>query len=406
MQTPRLADRRAASGCLWDACEALLGSHADPEALPRALDSLLAAFDCDGVALHAVGPQGRLEPWCARGDWQGAVGDLRECIGVPLFRGRERVGALDLRGRKSQRWTPDHQSLVRTASGALGAALGARLELDRLRRAPGRDAITGLADGKAFQQRLLEEFGRAQRSGVPLAMVTLDLDHFGALNARYGKPAADQVLAECALVLKVALRDGDFLARLSGDQFGVLLPDCDLAPARRLAERLRHAPGRDAVTGLADGKAFQQRLLEEFGRAHMNGVPLAVVTIDLDHFAALNGRYGQPAGDPVLAECALVLKVALRDGDFLARLSGDEFGVILPDCDLAPARRLAERLRHAIEEHRFARAGKLSCSAGVAASPRDGLDATELLSASEQALGLAKKAGRHRTASNGPSHTH
>lgn len=299
-RVPRPGDRRAASGCLWDACEALLASQADPEALPRALDSLLAAFDCDGVALHAIGPQGRLEPWSARGNWQATVRDLRECIGVPLFRGRERVGALDLRGKRGQRWGPDQYSLVRTASGALGAALGARLELERLRRAPGRDAVTGLADAKAFHQRLLEEFSRAQHGGTPLA----------------------------------------------------------------------------------------------------------VVTIDLDHFAALNTRYGHPAGDQVLAECALVLKVALRDGDFLARLSGDEFGVVLPDCDLAPARRLAERLRHSIEEHRFARAGRLSCSAGVASAPRDGLDPTELLSASEQALGVAKKSGRHRTAASGPAHTH
>jgi len=297
---PRGLDRRAASGCLWNACEALLASHADPEALPRSLDSLLAAFGCDGVALHAVGIQGRLEPWCARGRWQATPGDLRECIGVPLFRGRERVGALDLRGRKGQRWRPEQQSLVRTASGALGAALGARLELERLRRAPGRDSVTGLADAKAFHQRLLEEFSRAQRGGTPLA----------------------------------------------------------------------------------------------------------VVTIDLDRFAALNARFGRPAGDQVLGECALVLKVTLRDGDFLARLGGDEFGVVLPDCDLAPARRLAERLRHAIEEHRFARAGRVSCSAGVASTPRDGLDATELLSAAEQALGIAKKSGRHRTAASGPAHTH
>lgn len=293
-------NRRAASGCLWDACEALLSSHADPAALPRALDSLLAAFDCAGVALHVVGLQGRLEPWCARGEWQAVTGDLRECMGVPLLRGRERVGALDLRGRRGQRWRPEQQSLVRTAAGALGAALGARLELERLRRTPGRDAVTGLADSKAFQQRLLEEFGRSQRSGLPLSVVTIDLDHFGALDARYGRPT----------------------------------------------------------------------------------------------------------GDAVLAECALVLKVALRDGDFLARLAGDQFGVVLPDCDLAPARRIAERLRHAIEDHRFARAGKLTCSAGVAASPRDGLDGTELLAAAEQALGLAKKAGRHRTAANAPANTH
>ena len=300
LEVPRGADRRAASGCLWNACEALLVSGGDPEALPRALDALREVFDCDGVALHAVGPEGGLEPWCARGDWTDVPGDLRECLGVPLFHGRERVGALDLRGRRGQRWRPDQHALVRTASGALGAALGARLELERLRRAPGRDAVTGLPDAKAFHQRLLEEFARAQRGGTPLAVVTLDLDHFGAIVSRYGQASADQVLAECALVLKLALREGDVLARLEADRFGVLLPDCDLAPARRLSERLRHS----------------------------------------------------------------------------------------------------------LEEHRFSRAGRLSCSAGVASTPRDGLEATELLAAAEQALGIAKKSGRRRTATSGPAHAH
>lgn len=299
-EVARAGDRRAASGCLWDACAAILGSQSDAQALPRALDSLMTAFTCAGVSLHVVGPQGRLEPWCARGEWESATGDLRECMGVPLFRGRERIGALDLRGRKGQRWTPEQLALVRTASGAIGAALGSRLELDRLRRAPGRDPVTGLPDNKSFHQRLLEEFGRSQRTGQPLA----------------------------------------------------------------------------------------------------------VVTLDLDHFAGINSKYDRGTGDQVLAECALVLKVALRDGDLLARLAGNEFGIILPDCDLAPARRLAERLRHSVEEHRFARVGALTCSAGVAASPRDGLDPTELLSAAEQALGLAKKAGRRRTAATGPAHTH
>lgn len=300
VEAPRRDDRRAASGCLWDACEALLASLSDPQALPQALDSLRSAFDCDGVALHALAPDGQLEPWCARGEWQSVAGDLRECIGTPLFRGRERVGALDLRARKGQRWSPDQLALVRTASGALGAALGARLELGRLRSAPGRDPVTGLADTRAFHARLVEEVARSQRTGQPLAVIALDLDHFGALNERYGR--------EC--------------------------------------------------------------------------------------------------GDQVLAEAALVLKVALREGDLLSRLAGDEFAVVLPDCDLAPARRLAERLRHALEEHRFARAGQISCSAGVASSPRDGLDSTELLASAEQALGLAKKAGRRRTAQSGPGHTH
>ena len=298
--TPARADRRAASGCLWDACEALLSSHAEPEALERALDALLRAFDCDGVALHARSAEGEFEPWCARGDWERKPGDLREAMGVPLFCGRERVGALDLLARQGQRWRPEQISLVRTASGALGAALGARLELDHLRRQPGRDPITGLADARTFHHRLVEEMGRAEQSGQPLA----------------------------------------------------------------------------------------------------------VVTLDLDFFAAINDKFGDATGDQVLAECALVLRLALREGDFVARVGGDEFGVLLPDCDLAPARRLAERLRHALEGHRFPRVGTLSVSAGVASAPRDGMDPTELLGAAERALGLAKKAGRHRTAASGPTQTH
>jgi len=296
----RAGDRRAASSCLWDACEALLSTTADESALERALDALLAAFDCDGAALHARSEDGELETWCARGDWEREPGDLREAMCVPLQRGRERVGALDLLARRGQRWRPEQRSLVRTASGALGAALGARLELDRFRRQPGRDEVTGLADARAFHQRLVEEMGRAEEAGEPVAIVTLDLDHFAAVNA----------------------------------------------------------------------------------------------------------KFGEPAGDAVLAESAMVLKLALREGDLVARLEGDAFGVLLPDCDLAPARRLAERLRHAIEQHRFPRVGLVSVSAGVASSPRDGLDPTELLTAAERALGLAKKGGRHRTAASGPSQSH
>src|SRR6266487_2917313 len=80
-------ERRRLSGSLWAACEALL-SAPDPHAFNRALDQLGAAFECDGVALYAVGPSGALEPWCARGDWRPTPGDLRDCMSVPLFRNR------------------------------------------------------------------------------------------------------------------------------------------------------------------------------------------------------------------------------------------------------------------------------------------------------------------------------
>lgn len=288
----QIAERRRASRSLWAACEALLGAPHDPGALPRALDMLREAFQCESVALYALGSGGAMELACARGPWESAPGDLRPCFSVPLLRGRERVGTLDLRGRPGQRLRPSQIGLIRTAAGTLGAALGARLEL----------------------------------------------------------------------------------------------------------ERLRHQPGRDAVTGLPDAGAFAARLEEEMVRARRHGVPLSILAVDLDHFGALNERYGRESGDAVLAEAAVLLKLTLREGDVLGRLGGDQFGAILPETDLAAAVRCADRLRRAIESHRFPRVAAVSASAAVAASPRHGLDSAELTGHLERALTVAKKSGRRRVA--------
>ena len=247
-----------------------------------------------------MGAGGELEPWCARGTWRTAAGDLRSCLSVPLRRGGERVGTLDLLGRAGRPFQPSQMSLIRTAAGALGAALGARLELQRLRSMPGRDPLTGLPDAPAFQGLLESEMSRARRHGVPLGLALVDLDHFGALNARYGRPAGDGVLAEAALVLRLALRESDVLARVGDDQFGVLLPETDLAPAQRCGERLRHA----------------------------------------------------------------------------------------------------------LEEHHFTRVGRISASIGVTASPRGGVEGVELLASGDQALALAKKSGRRRVAAFESSAVH
>jgi len=283
--------RRRASHSLWAACEALLS--AEPRAMVRALDALAEAFACDGVAIHALAPEGTLDPLCARGDWQRRVGDLRACLSVPLVRGSERIGTLDLLAGPKARWSTSQLSLVKTAAGALGAALGARLELQRLRNAPGRDPVTGLPDGAMFRGRVGEELARALRQADPVGLVMIDIDHFAALDARHGRAAGDRVLAEAALVLRLALRESDVVGRLGGDQFGVLLPDTDLVASRRVAERLLRA----------------------------------------------------------------------------------------------------------LEEHRFEGAGRLSASAGVVCAPRHGPDTLSLLEAADRALEIAKKSGRRRVRS-------
>ncbi|HEY6867797.1 MAG TPA: GGDEF domain-containing protein, partial [Candidatus Eisenbacteria bacterium] len=174
--------------------------------------------------------------------------------------------------------------------------------------------------------------------------------------------------------------------------------------ARFELERLRHQPGRDPVTGLPDERAFNARLVEELSRACRHGLPLALVHVEVDHFAALRERYGAEIAEGTLREASLVLKLALRESDILGRLAGGRFAALLPETASTPALRCADRLRRTLEDHRFARVGRVSATAAVATSPRDGLDAVELLEAVGRSLAVARKSGRRRVSASPPRH--
>ena len=133
--------------------------------------------------------------------------------------------------------------------------------------------------------------------------------------------------------------------------------------------------------------------------------------LDLDHFKKLNDTYGHPAGDAALRSLARLLDQHLRKGDQAARYGGEEFVVILPGSDAERSIGAAERLRLALEKHRFVFEGAripLSASLGVAVWPGDGRDPEPLLAAADRALYAAKEAGRNRVvaaASLAPSPT-
>ncbi|MCA9268037.1 MAG: GGDEF domain-containing protein, partial [Planctomycetales bacterium] len=101
-------------------------------------------------------------------------------------------------------------------------------EIDVVRREARTDELTGVANRKAFDEKLHVLLGRWRREETPFSLVLVDLDHFKRINDSHGHPAGDFVLERVGCVLRECVRDGDFIARLGGDEFAVLLPHTDL----------------------------------------------------------------------------------------------------------------------------------------------------------------------------------
>jgi diguanylate cyclase (GGDEF)-like protein len=165
-------------------------------------------------------------------------------------------------------------------------------------------------------------------------------------------------------------------------------------------EQQRQLAVRDGLTGLYNRRAFGELLVSAVSNEDRRATgSLGLVLLDVDHFKKLNDTYGHLAGDAALRSLARLLDQHLRKGDQAARYGGEEFVVILPGADAERSVGAAERLRSALERHRFVFEGAripLSASLGVAVFPGDGRDAETLLAAADRALYAAKQAGRNR----------
>jgi two-component system cell cycle response regulator len=127
--------------------------------------------------------------------------------------------------------------LLQFAGHAALALRNARLLAERERLAA-MDGLTGLANRREFDQVLARETSRAERTGEPLSLIVLDVDHFKAVNDSRGHLGGDEVLRSVAQVLGGAVREMDLVARYGGDEFALVLPRCDQPDAVRVVERL------------------------------------------------------------------------------------------------------------------------------------------------------------------------
>jgi diguanylate cyclase (GGDEF)-like protein/putative nucleotidyltransferase with HDIG domain len=167
--------------------------------------------------------------------------------------------------------------------------------------------------------------------------------------------------------------------------------------AEHLVTQLSSAARIDVLTGLPNQREFDTKLRQEVARSKRVGIEFGLVRIDIDRFQPFNDSAGHHAGDLLLEQVTELMRHEIRESDTLARVGGDEFGVIVPEAAQVDTYLLAERLRKAVRDGLAGDSHGLTLSAGVAIQGRHGNTPQELTSAAEQALLAAKRLGRDRT---------
>ncbi len=177
---------------------------------------------------------------------------------------------------------------------------------------------------------------------------------------------------------------------------------------RRALELTRRDAMTDALTGIANRKAFDIKLRENAIQGMGTGEPLALLMADIDHFKTFNDTHGHQMGDQVLKLVARTLSETLKGRDTPARYGGEEFAIILPSTAIGPATIVAEQIRQRVASRIVVRKdtqqklGSITLSIGVAQF-RVGEPLTELIERADAALYRAKTEGRNRVVAEKPA---
>ncbi len=191
----------------------------------------------------------------------------------------------------------------------------------------------------------------------------------------------------------------------AGNLIGAVMVFHDVSKERRLHRALHYQASHDALTGLINRREFENRLTaaveavrQDVKRREADG-GFVLLYLDLDQFKLVNDTCGHPAGDQLLKQVTGVLQSRVRNGDTLARLGGDEFGILLQDCSLDQAMRIADTLRQSIRDYRFIwQDGALAVgvSIGIVEITKETPTVANVMSAADVACYAAKDQGRNR----------
>ncbi|WP_027552360.1 sensor domain-containing diguanylate cyclase [Bradyrhizobium sp. Cp5.3] len=195
----------------------------------------------------------------------------------------------------------------------------------------------------------------------------------------------------------------------SGEIDGVVAVVRDMTEQKDLQDKLASLAATDGLTGLANRRAFDERLAEEWARARRDGTQLSLLLIDVDHFKTFNDHYGHLAGDRCLRALGRILSThARRPADLAARYGGEEFAVLLPSTGADGCVEVGEEIRNALRDLAMLHAQNLpsrlvTASVGGATSvpSQTTADCSALVAAADRALYAAKDGGRDRLVMSG-----
>jgi diguanylate cyclase (GGDEF)-like protein len=172
-----------------------------------------------------------------------------------------------------------------------------------------------------------------------------------------------------------------------------------------LRETLKYQSVRDPLTNLFNRRLMEEALQRELLRAARSGSPLAVLMADIDHFKQFNDAYGHEAGDVLLRDLGSLFTAEIRGGDVACRYGGEEFLMILVDIDLHSAGERAQQIRKRVRNLQVRYRGetlrRVTLSIGVAGCPQHGTTSSQIVTAADRALYVAKASGRDRVVVTG-----
>lgn len=195
----------------------------------------------------------------------------------------------------------------------------------------------------------------------------------------------------------------------NGAVLGAVVAFDDVTEARRQAREVHYQAAHDALTGLVNRREFEQRLRRALASAKQHGMRHVLGYLDLDQFKTVNDTYGHMVGDELLKQIGSRLLGTLRARDTLARVGGDEFGLLIENCPLPKGRDIAESMVAAVRNQPFSiERGQyeLGVSIGLVPITRDSADAQQLIKQADLACYTAKHLGRKQVhvfeVQNGP----